>query len=304
MGYELSGLVGVARLRTLTDLWHKATGVPVSATDPDGSILAQSGQQDVCGHFCRINPETERGCSRKDTRAVIKVRAGRKYVVEKCTHGAVHVSTPLAVLGKPVGRFVAGPFFFSPTDMELFTQHAVESGFDESSCIDTVSQAPIVDKTKLNAFLQWFPVLAEILLDAGATKPTVEAGRYARADEITDKSKVEDDIVANVKELILPYVEKLKKSGLSAEQTSAIDIIETNLKEITSPIIRKMQTFGFTAGEIAVASLLKEGRTTKQTAALLGVSARAVEFHRYNIRKKLGLDHRKANLRAHLLTIT
>jgi DNA-binding CsgD family transcriptional regulator len=68
-------------------------------------------------------------------------------------------------------------------------------------------------------------------------------------------------------------------------------------------MIRKMQTLGLTAKEIAVASLLKEGRTTKQIAELLDVSPRAVEFHRYNIRKKLGLDHKKTNLRSYLLSI-
>lgn len=109
--------------------------------------------------------------------------------------------------------------------------------------------------------------------------------------------------MSNVKDLILPYVEKLK-SELPAEQTDTINIIETNLKEITSPIVRKMQTLGLTPREIAVASLLKEGKTTQQIGELLDISSKAVEFHRYNIRRKLGLAHKKTNLRSYLLSIT
>ncbi len=119
-----------------------------------------------------------------------------------------------------------------------------------------------------------------------------------------DKRELEENISLNVKELILPYVEKLKKSRLDAVQTSNVNILETNLQEITSPILRKLQRFDFTPKEIEVVSYLKDGRTTKQIAELLGVSPRAVEFHRYNIRKKLGLDQLKTNLRAYLLSIS
>ena len=118
-----------------------------------------------------------------------------------------------------------------------------------------------------------------------------------------DKRELEENISLNVNELILPYVEKLKKSRLDAGQTSNLNILETNLQEITSPILRKLQRFDLTPKEIEVVSYLKDGRTTKQIAELLGVSPRAVEFHRYNIRKKLGLDRMKTNLRTYLLSI-
>ena len=118
-----------------------------------------------------------------------------------------------------------------------------------------------------------------------------------------DKSELEENILSNVKELILPHVERLKKSRLDALQRSSVDIIEGNLREITSPIIRKMQNFDLTPKEIEVVSHLKAGKTTKQIAELLGVSPRAVEFHRYNIRKKLGLDQKKTNLQSYLLSV-
>jgi DNA-binding CsgD family transcriptional regulator len=65
-----------------------------------------------------------------------------------------------------------------------------------------------------------------------------------------------------------------------------------------------MQGFDLTPKEIEVVSYLRDGRTTKQIAELLGVSPRAIEFHRYNIRKKLGIDQKKANLRAYLLSMS
>jgi DNA-binding CsgD family transcriptional regulator len=37
---------------------------------------------------------------------------------------------------------------------------------------------------------------------------------------------------------------------------------------------------------------------------MLNLSIRSVEFHRDNIRKKMKLDHRKANLRVFLLSLS
>jgi len=118
-----------------------------------------------------------------------------------------------------------------------------------------------------------------------------------------DKSQLEENILSNVKELILPYIERLKKSRLDVEQATALDIVNANLEEITSPIGRTMHLLQLSPKEIDVIAYLKAGKNTKQIAESLGLSQRTVEFHRYNIRRKLGLDNKKTNLRSYLLSL-
>jgi PAS domain S-box-containing protein len=124
-----------------------------------------------------------------------------------------------------------------------------------------------------------------------------------RRDE--DKDELEEKIQLNVKELVLPYLERLKKAGSVAEQSAYVNILESNLNEIVAPFLHSLTTknLKLTPTEIQVASLVKEGKTTKDIAVMLHLSSRTVEFHRNNIRKKLGLNKSKVNLRSHLLSI-
>ncbi|OGP51343.1 MAG: hypothetical protein A2Y79_03980 [Deltaproteobacteria bacterium RBG_13_43_22] len=120
----------------------------------------------------------------------------------------------------------------------------------------------------------------------------------------SDKKETGENVLSNVKELISPYVERLKKSRLNTNQQTLIDILESNLNNIISPFISKLSSkyFNFTSMEIKVASLVKEGKTNKEIAELLYLSKNTILFHRHNIRSKLGLKHKKINLRSQLLS--
>jgi PAS domain S-box-containing protein len=121
-----------------------------------------------------------------------------------------------------------------------------------------------------------------------------------------DKDELEERTMSNVKHLVLPYIEKLKKSNLDAKDEAYVGIVESNLKDIVSSFSQRLssQYMTFTPKELQVANLIKEGQTTKDIAELLNTSPGTVDFHRHNIRKKLNLKNKRANLRSYLLTLS
>ena len=121
-----------------------------------------------------------------------------------------------------------------------------------------------------------------------------------------DKKEFEEKVVFNVKELVFPYVEKLQTNQLNDRQMVYLDIIESHLNDIIAPFLHRLSSkyTDLTPSEIKVANFVKDGKTTKEIAELLNLSTGAVEFHRNNLRKKLGLRNKKTNLRSHLLSLT
>jgi len=120
-----------------------------------------------------------------------------------------------------------------------------------------------------------------------------------------DKSVLEENVLSNIKTIIMPYIEKLKKNRSMSEELAYLNILESNLKEIVSPFASKLsfKYLDFTPKEIMVTNLIIDGKQDKDITELLNISIDTVKFHRKNIRKKLGIYGKRTNLRMYLSSI-
>jgi DNA-binding CsgD family transcriptional regulator len=146
---------------------------------------------------------------------------------------------------------------------------------------------------------------AELRLNSHHLEEVNTALRVLLRQRDEHKVEIEEKVLSNLKELVLPFMKKLKESGLDAKQMGYVNILESNLKDLISPFSQKLssQYLNLTPSEIQVANLVREGKTTKEIAELLNVSDNAIVFHRYHIRKKLGLKNQKINLRSYLSSL-
>jgi DNA-binding NarL/FixJ family response regulator len=121
-----------------------------------------------------------------------------------------------------------------------------------------------------------------------------------------DKADLEEQVLANVRKLILPYIENLKHLKLNEIQMAQVEIIEENIRDIVSPFLRNLTStyLDLTPREIQIANLVKEGKTTKEMTDILNISATAVDFHRKNLRSKFGIKNKKTNLMAFLSSLS
>jgi len=121
-----------------------------------------------------------------------------------------------------------------------------------------------------------------------------------------DKLELEKKVLTNVKDLVLPYVAKLKSTRLTGKDRTLVEIVDTHLQDIISPLLQRFSNAKIllTPQEMQVAALVKDGKTSKEIADVLNVSETTVNFHRKNLRVKFGLTNKRTNLRSYLMSIS
>lgn len=120
-----------------------------------------------------------------------------------------------------------------------------------------------------------------------------------------DLAEHDQSLLINIRQLVLPCIERLKLGSLDRQQIAQLSILESNLETITSSFAKQLASpdVALTPSLIQVADLIKKGISNKEIAVLLGISVKSVETYRKRIRDRLNLKNSKLNLRAYLLNM-
>lgn len=118
-----------------------------------------------------------------------------------------------------------------------------------------------------------------------------------------DRRNMESDVLDNVRRLVAPVLNRLSHLSLPDQAKALTTSLETRLSELTQPFLRRLANIhsALTPQEIEVAMLVREGRTSKEIADQLCLSITTVNFHRRNLRRKLGLRNTRMTLRSFLM---
>lgn len=119
-----------------------------------------------------------------------------------------------------------------------------------------------------------------------------------------EKNEMESKIQANIENVIMPNILKLKKGSFAPDiYQKYVDTTYRNLQNITSAFGLKIgsRRYGLSPRELEISSLVRSGWSNKEIADLLCISIATVERHRHNVRRKLGITNSACNLATFLM---
>jgi PAS domain S-box-containing protein len=165
-------------------------------------------------------------------------------------------------------------------------------------------QREIIDRMETERVLREREV--DLEMEKGNLQETNTALKVLLRRREVDKQEFEEQVMCNVKEFVLPYLDKLKEITIDERQKAYLSILESNLSDITSAFSRRLSLdyYNLTPAERKTANFIRQGKKTQEIASLLGLSPRTVEAYRSNIRNKLRIQNQKVNLRTFLSSVS
>lgn len=120
-----------------------------------------------------------------------------------------------------------------------------------------------------------------------------------------DRRELEENVLDNIRQLVVPISQKLAELKLPDPAKDLLTTLDTRLLEVTKPFLQRVAAVHaiLTPQEIEIATLIREGLSSKEIAERLNISLVTVNFHRRNLRKKLKLDNTRKNLRSYLVSL-
>ena len=121
-----------------------------------------------------------------------------------------------------------------------------------------------------------------------------------------DQREMETEVLDSVRRTVMPVIDQLDRLSLPTRARPLLASLRARLDDLTRPFLRRLAAAQsvLTPQEIEVATLIREGRSSKDIAAQLNLSLATINFHRRNLRRKLNLQHTRTNLQSYLASLT
>lgn len=119
-----------------------------------------------------------------------------------------------------------------------------------------------------------------------------------------DRNDIRKEIAAETAETVIPLLKKAKtqvtgpaKDYMETAQANLLDVFAKHPSDVVLVNAR------LAPRELQIVHYIRQGKTSKEIADLLGLSVRTVEAYRENIRIKLRIKNKKKNLRKFLTSL-
>jgi len=119
-----------------------------------------------------------------------------------------------------------------------------------------------------------------------------------------EKRDLRTSMARNIEKIVMPIVVELELAT-TGRQRAYVSLLRQCLREVggSGDVETTPWHVGLSPREVAVASMIRNGLSTKEIAELRCISPGTVRRHRENIRRKLGLQNRQANLKTYLTNV-
>ncbi len=223
------------------------------------------------------------------------VYGDRRYVTEQFAEGKWRMAADILVDGRAVGvvevfyrkvvpTSAAGPFLKEEYALIRAVAERVGNVLMHMKALSDLREAHCAIQREHQALQEANIALRAVL---------------SRLEE--EKRGIKASVAANIQKVIMPIVFELELE-VAGRQRSYVTLLRRSLQELTSPFLTQIARdhVQLTPVEIAISTMIRNGLSTKEIAQLRCISPATVRRHRENVRRKLGLKNRKANLATYL----
>lgn len=118
----------------------------------------------------------------------------------------------------------------------------------------------------------------------------------------SDRQETEQNLSHRIRTSLLPSLEKVRKEKNSEVRSSYLNMIREQLVSLTTGFEKELDgdLLKLSKTELKICRFIKSGLTGKEICEAMNLSFETIQTHRKNIRKKLGLSGRAANLHTFL----